>query len=115
MLARIEGGGVRLGAGVAIALTLSLGLGGRSVMAGTYTLSITGDPGASFAGACTVYKEAAEERVALAGPVPLERSFTGAGLACRLEAEGRVVVEVAGGGSRSRSATSGGTINVTLR
>ena len=47
--------------------------------------------------------------------MPLERRFTGEGLSCRLEAEGRVVVEIAGPGSRSRSATTGGTINVTLR
>jgi hypothetical protein len=101
--------------GVALAATLSLALGGRSAQAETYTLSVTGDPGASVAGACTLLTESAEERIALAGPVPLERRFTAEGLSCRLEAEGRVVVEIAGPGSRSRSATTGGTINVTLR
>jgi hypothetical protein len=108
---------VRFGAcsGVAVVASLSLGLGGRGATAETYTLSVTGDPGARIAGACTLYTGSAEERIELTGPVPLERSFTVEGLACRLEAEGRAVVEVAGGGSRSRSATSGGTINITLR
>jgi len=101
--------------GLLVALALGLGLGGHGAMAATYTLSVTGDPGASFAGECTLYAGSAEERVELAGPVPLERSFTGDGLSCRLEAEGRVVVEIAGGGTRSRSATTGGTINITLR
>jgi len=108
---------VRFGAcsGVAVVASLSLGLGGRGAMAETYTLSVTGDPGARIAGACTLFTGSAEEHLELAGPVPLQRSFMGDGLACRLEAEGRVVVEIAGGGSRSRSATAGGTINVTLR
>jgi hypothetical protein len=101
--------------GVAVAVTLSAALGGRGALAGTYTLSVTGDPGASVAGACTVYNGSAEEDLELAGAVPLQRSFMGDGLACRLEAEGRVVVEIATGGSRSRSATTGGTISVTLR
>jgi hypothetical protein len=101
--------------GVVVAATLSLGLGGRGATAETYTLSVTGDPGARFAGACTLFTESVEERVELAGPVALERSFIGEGLACRFETEGRVVVEIAGAGSRSRSATTGGTINVTAR
>jgi hypothetical protein len=102
---------VRFGAcsGVAVVASLSLGLGGRGATAETYTLSVTGDPGARIAGECTLFTGSAEERLELA------RSFIGDGLACRLEAEGRVVVEIAGGGSRSRSATAGGTINVTLR
>ncbi len=101
--------------GLALVAGLSLGLGGRAAQAETYTLSVTGDPGASVAGACTLLTGSAEEQVELEGPVPLERSFTAEGLSCRLEAEGRVVVEIAGPGSRSRSATTGGTINVTLR
>jgi hypothetical protein len=101
--------------GIAVVAGLSLGLGGRSAQAETYTLSVTGDPGASVAGACTLLTGSAERLIELAGPVPLERRFTGEGLSCRLEAEGRVLVEIEGGGSRSRSATTGGTINVTLR
>ena len=101
--------------GIALVAGLTLGLGGRAVQADTYTLSVTGDPGASIAGACTLLTGSAEEEVELEGPVPVERSFTGDGLSCRLEAEGRVVVEIEGGGNRSRSATTGGTINVTVR
>jgi hypothetical protein len=101
--------------GIAVVAGLTLGLGGRGALAETYTLSVTGDPGASIAGACTLLTGSAEEHVELAGPVPLERRFTGEGLSCRLEAAGRVVVEIAGPGNRSRSATTGGTINVTLR
>ena len=101
--------------GIALVAGLAMGLGGRAVQAETYTLSVTGDPGASIAGACTLLTGSAEEEVELDGPVPLERRFTGDGLSCRLEAAGRVVVEIEGGGNRSRSATTGGTINVTVR
>ena len=100
---------------IAVVAGVSLGLGGRAAQAETYTLSVTGDPGARIAGACTLLTGAAEEQIELAGPVPLERRFEGDGLSCRLEAEGRVVVEIAGAGTRSRSATTDGTINVTLR
>jgi hypothetical protein len=106
---------LRACSGLAVVASLSLGLGGRVAQAETYTLSVTGDPGARVAGACTLFTGSAEEHVELAGPVPLERRFNGDGLSCRLEAEGRVVVEIAGGSSHSRSATTGGTINVTLR
>jgi hypothetical protein len=101
--------------GLAVVAGVILGLGVRAAQAETYTLSVTGDPGASVAGACTLLTGSAEEHVDLAGPVPLERRFTAEGLSCRLQAEGRVAVEIAGAGSRSRSATTGGTINVTLR
>jgi hypothetical protein len=94
---------------------LGLGLGDRGASAGTYTLSVTGDPGASFAGECILRVGSAEERVELTGPVPLERSFVGDGLSCGLEAVGRVAVELAGGGTRTRSVTTGGTVNISLR
>lgn len=107
--------GLGLRLGVAVMVTLGLGLGGRSGLAATYRLSVTGDSGARFAGACTLFIPSGEERVELAGPVPLERSFVGQGLACRFETEGRVVVDITGGGSRSRSATNGGTVNIAVR
>jgi hypothetical protein len=102
-------------AGAVVAIVIGFGLGGRGAQAGTVELSLTGDPGASFTGECTLYTTAGEERVELAGAVPLQRSFTADGVSCRIAAEGRVVVELAGAGSRSRSATTGGTVHVTLR
>ena len=45
---------------------------------------------------------------------PAECVWRAAGLDCRLEASGPVVVEAVSGGSRSRIATSGGTLRLRL-
>jgi hypothetical protein len=84
-------------------------------MAKTFHLSISGDGGARYSGACTVAAASGDARVELEGAVPLERTFDGDGLSCRFRAEGRVVVEIAHNGSRSRSASDGGTIQVGAR
>jgi hypothetical protein len=84
-------------------------------MAKTYTLSISGDSGARYQGACTVTVLSGDQRIELEGAVPLRRVFDGDGLSCRLRADGRVVVEITHDGSRARSATSGGTVQVSAR
>jgi len=84
-------------------------------MAKTFHLSIVGDGGARYSGACTVTVASGDERVELEGTVPLQRAFDGDGLTCRFRAEGRVVVEIAHNGSRSRAASHGGTIQVSAR
>jgi hypothetical protein len=100
---------------VAAALGLALTAHTGESMAKTFHLSISGDGGARYSGACTVAAPSGDERVELEGTVPLQRAFEGDGLTCRFEAEGGVVVEIAHDGSRSRAASSGGTIQVSAR
>jgi hypothetical protein len=47
--------------------------------------------------------------------VPRREALTGEGLACRIEAVGRITVEIAHGGSVSRAVTSGGTVRIAVR
>lgn len=84
-------------------------------MAKTFHLSISGDGGARYSGACTVTLASGDERIELEGTVPLQRTFDGDGLSCRFRTEGRVAVEIARNGSRSRAASNGGTIQVSAR
>ncbi|MEM7024938.1 MAG: hypothetical protein AAF637_20510 [Pseudomonadota bacterium] len=81
-------------------------------MAKTYTLSISGDPGASYSGTCTVTVASGSETIELDGSPPLERTFEGEGLSCALQAEGRIVAEIEHDGSRSRGESTGGAIEV---
>ena len=97
------------------ALGLTIGAHVGEAMAKTFHLSIFGDDGARYSGACTVTVTSGDERIALEGTVPLQRLFDGDGLTCRFRAEGRVIVEIAHKGSRSRAATDGGTIQVSAR
>jgi hypothetical protein len=84
-------------------------------MAKTFHLSISGDGGARYSGACSIAMASGDQRVELEGIVPLQRAFEGDGLSCRFRAEGRVVVEIAHNGSRSRVASSGGLVQVSAR
>jgi hypothetical protein len=98
-------------AGVALALTAHPEQG----MAKTFRLSISGEDGAGYSGACTITGTSGEERIGLEGSVPLQRAFEGDGLTCRFDARGQVVVEIAHDGSRSRGASSGGVIQLSAR
>jgi hypothetical protein len=84
-------------------------------MAKTFELSISGDRGARYSGVCTLTAASGDERIELAGSVPLQRRFEGDGLSCRFTAEGPIVVEIAHDGSRSRAASTGGTVRVSAR
>ena len=84
-------------------------------MVKTFTLVITGAEGARYTGRCTLTTAAGEETFELTGTVPRREALTGAGLACRIEAAGRIAVEIRHGGSVSRSVTSGGTVNIAVR
>lgn len=88
---------------------------GAAATAKSFQLTISGDPDARYAGACVVTTASGDERVALEGVVPAERTFVADGLSCRLRAEGRIVVEITYNGSRSRAQTSGGLIQVGAR
>jgi hypothetical protein len=99
----------------ATALGLSFTMITGATMAKTFHLSILGEDGARYSGACTIMAGSGDESIELEGVVPLKREFDGDGLICRFRAEGQVVVEIAHNGSRSRSATTGGTIRVSAR
>jgi hypothetical protein len=100
---------------VVAALGLAFTAHAGETMAKTIHLSISGDGGARYSGACTLTTAAGEQRFELEGIVPLQRTFDGDGLSCRFRAEGLVVVEIAHDGSRSRAASSGGSIQVSAR
>lgn len=96
-------------------LALVIGLAAEPATATDFKLSITGDEDARYAGQCMLIKEPQDDVVVLEGTVPLEHTFVADGLDCRIEAKGRVVVEIAHGGSRSRAATHGGLVHVQAR
>jgi hypothetical protein len=108
---RLDGTGLLVMAAFGVTLTALT----DETMAKTFHLSISGDQGVRYSGACTVSAASGEERIELEGTVPLERTFDGEAVTCRIDADGRLVVEIAHNGSRSRSATSGGTIQVSAR
>jgi hypothetical protein len=109
----------RLSAGtrlvVAVALGLCLATLTDEAMAKTFHLSISGEGGARYSGVCTVMAPSGDQQIELEGAVPLEREFDGDGVMCRFNTEGQVVAEITHGGSRSRSATNGATIQVSAR
>ncbi len=90
-------------------------LQGKTVMAKTYHMLFSGDAGASFSGTCKFATSGGETVLTLEGQVPHEQEVVGHGLACQLQAESRVVIDIEHGGSRTRSATNGGRINIGLR
>jgi hypothetical protein len=83
---------------------------------GAVTLSATGAEGVRVRGRCVLEAPDGEREVRLDEAVPFERRWEeAAGLRCELEASGPATLEAASGGSRSRAATSGGRLVVTLR
>jgi len=106
-------------AAVATLLTLSLDAcwdsGPEAAMAKTYHMTLSGDADARFSGQCTLETNDGEAVLSLLGTVPFEQEVVGHGLSCHVETEGRVVLEIDHNGSRTRSATNGGKINISLR
>ena len=107
---------------VLISLTASVvvvvlySLSGQAMSDVTYHVQLTGDEDARFAGSCTLTRTNDDEAViSLDGHVPYSNTFIGQGLACKLETEGRVVVDIEHNGSRSRSSTTNGVINISLK
>ena len=85
----------------------------REALLLTILLAITGDPGTHVQGRCIV--DPGSATVEIDTGVPYRRSFETAGLKCSFAADGPAVVEVEKNGSRSRSATNGGRINIDVR
>ena len=77
-------------------------------------LSATGEAGARLHGRCVLRTATGETPLELDAAVPLERRLEGTGLACELEARGRVTVEIVKGGSRSRSTTRDGRMSLRV-
>lgn len=98
-----------------LAISMPWFLNGKTAMAKTYHLLLSGDVGASFNGTCTIATSGGETVLTLKGQIPHEQQITGQGLSCKLEASGRVVVDVEHDGSRTRSSTNGGKIKISLR
>jgi hypothetical protein len=103
------------GALVGAVLLVTTGAGGSHPAEKSLSLDITGAQGARYTGQCTLTTAAGEETFELSGVVPRHEEFTGEGLACRIESAGSIAVEIARDGSRSRSATSGGTVRIAVR
>lgn len=87
----------------------------EAAMAKTYHMIVSGDAGARFSGQCAVRTSGGETVLTLNGQVPHEQEVVGHGLSCQLRADGRIVIDIEHGGSRTRSATNGGKINISLR
>jgi hypothetical protein len=97
------------------ALVVTGGAGGGDAADKSLSLEITGAEGVRYAGQCTLRTAAGEETFELSGVVPRHQEFTGESLACRIESAGSIAVEIARDGTRSRSATSGGTVRIAVR
>jgi hypothetical protein len=94
----------------------AFGAGGVEAMSDkTYQLQLTGDEGARFVGSCTLTTADGETVLPLDGEVPYANELVGQGFACKLETQGRVVVDIEHNGSRSRSSTNGGVVNISLK
>lgn len=98
-----------------VAAFLMVMAAGGSVMAQPIRLSITGDPGASVQGSCSLTGSADGTVIEIDGPVPIEHRLDGTSVTCDLKARGHVAVEIVRGNSRSRSVTSGGRVHVSVR
>lgn len=98
----------------ALALVLA-GAGAGDVAAKTFRLSISASAEVHYDGRCTLTTASGEETLDVSGAGPRRESFEGEALACRLETDGPVAVEIGGDGNRSRSVTSRGTVSISVR
>lgn len=108
--------GTAAAGGASLIALIAAGGGGEAAVGRPFTLSITGAEGARYTGRCTVTTAAGEEEtLELSGVVPRHEEIAAVALACRIESEDPITVEVVRDGSRSRSATSGGVVNISVR
>ncbi len=82
--------------------------------ANPYHLKFSGDSGTTFTGSCIIGDGKGEATLSFAGRVPAERTVTGDSLDCRLEALGRMILDIRHGTSRTRSSTSGGVLRLKM-
>ena len=98
-----------------VVLLVTVGSGGGDAGEKSLSLEITGSEGVRYSGQCTLTSAGGKETFELSGVVPRHQEFTGESLACRIESAGSIAVEIARDGTRSRSATSGGTVRIAVR
>jgi hypothetical protein len=110
-----RGRGIRFAlAGLALALLAPAAARGEGEGRGVppILLSAVGEAGARLRGRCVLRRADGTTTLELDEAVPFERRLEGVGLACALEAEGQVTVEIVRGGSRTRSTTRNGRMHL---
>lgn len=84
-------------------------------VAKTFSITITGDPGASFIGSCLAKRSDDHQVLALNGKVPFEQRIDADFVSCRINASGRVRVEaISDVGQRQHAETKGGMVTLSL-
>lgn len=86
-----------------------------ALLSGMVVLAVDGQPGVRVSGTCLVRTAAGDAHEAVAAEVPFERRWQAKGLRCELQSDGPATIEVTRGGSRSRTATSGGRTVIDVR
>ena len=81
----------------------------------TFKLELSGEAGVAYEGSCTLETEAGNTEMPLAGALPQSLDIIANALTCQIKSEGRLIVEIQHDKSRTRSATNGGTIRLSLR
>lgn len=81
---------------------------------GDILLRIGGAEGARFKADCELKSAEGTQTFSVEQAVPFEASYSGSGLICSVSSGSQIDVEVAKGGSSSRSSVSGGTARVNV-
>lgn len=97
------------------ALVLFLSCWPNSAQAKIFSMSITGDQGASFIGSCLAKQGDQHQVLALHGQVPFEQQIDAEFVSCRITARGRINVDVRSDQGQHRQAeTKNGMITLSL-
>lgn len=84
-------------------------------IAKTFTITITGDPSASFIGSCLAKRSDDHEVLALNGKVPFDQHIDADFVSCRINASGRIRIDAISDAGQVRHAeTSNGMITLSL-
>lgn len=81
----------------------------------TFKLSVTGGLNVRFDAHCVAFGSGEERVLAFRGTVPVERTIVAEEVRCRLQSDGRIIVELSHDSGRSRSVVDGGTAYVAGR
>lgn len=81
---------------------------------GDIVLRVGGADGAAFKADCELKSAEGTQTFSVEQTVPFEASYSGSGLSCSVSSRSQIDVEVAKGGSSSRSRISGGTARVNV-
>ena len=85
-------------------------------MAKTFSITVTGDPGASFIGSCLAKQGDDHQVLALKGKVPFEQHINADFVSCRINASGRIRIEATSDvGQRREAETRNGMVTLSLR